>query len=335
MKNHVILALSAMTIMVATSCKKSYNLNVSAADQTGQLTICTRSTLTGSNLGGVKIAVVGSPKDTITTDANGVATLRLAAGSYELKLTANGYASIYSDPIQITPVNGESDTPIFGETHEDIDMYAIDATLSGRVVMQASGESQASYVQGATVALTDVGSSRLAEPILATTDAEGLFTMQVPVNAQLQPAFYYVNGGLNYSASISSVSLKKGETKMLTSTLLSPNVAGTYVADKVTAPKLPNEALVVTFPVAINPSAVKYNDGLILASGADSLQFSYADNNRTILITPLPRYHVTNPDQIASKKKWSVGSHNFSITGIKGSKGEVLNAGSSFTVKAE
>lgn len=332
MKTRVFLTLGLLSLATV-SCKKDLDVNLrqGAADKTGTLTICTNSTLTGTKLAGVKIHVVGSPKDSTVTGTDGTARLQLPAGSYELMLQADGYAPIYSDPVKIEPLNGTSDTPIFGETHQEIDMYAIGATLTGRVVMQStSADKSNAYVQNATVAITNVNGHRLTEPILTTTDAEGLYTLEAPVNVSFGTEFYYVQDGQSYSAGINSGILRKGETKQLASTMLMP-IGSTYSADIVTLPTQATDPLKITFPVAV-ATIFDYDDLAVQVSGADSLKFSFADNDRTLSITPLPRYTETDPNQIALKKKWSTGTHSFYISNLKGAEGETLNAFGNFTI---
>ncbi len=128
MKTHVFLTCGLLSLALV-SCKKELELKQGSIDKTGTLALCINSTLTGQKLAGASVVVVGSPKDSTVSDATGVARLRLRAGNYELKVCAEGYAPIYYRDVEIKPLNGESDTPIFGETHGEVDMYALGATL--------------------------------------------------------------------------------------------------------------------------------------------------------------------------------------------------------------
>lgn len=327
MKTRVFLTCGLLALALV-SCKKELEIKQGAQDKAGTLAICINSTLTGQKLAGASVVVVGSPKDSTVSDANGVARLRLQAGTYELKISAEGYAPIYySDPIEIKPLNGESDTPIFGETHAEVDMYALGATLTGRVVMlPATTEETARYVQGATVAIKEVDGVELVKPIEVKTDAEGLYTFdKAPVKASYDLEISYTQDGKYYETTVSVSPLQNGQTKQLASAVLSPAAAPSFRADIVVKPTTATAPLKITFPVAI-ATPIDTKEASISVSGATKLKFDYADGNRTLVITPM--------DADGTAEKWSVGGHYFSVSGLKGAKGESLNASGNFTIEA-
>lgn len=327
MKTRVFLTCGLLALALV-SCKKELEIKQGAQDKAGTLAICINSTLTGQKLAGASVVVVGSPKDSTVSDASGVARLRLQAGTYELKISAEGYAPIYySDPIEIKPLNGESDTPIFGETHAEVDMYALGATLTGRVVMQpATTEETARYVQGATVAIKEVDGVELVKPIEVKTDAEGLYTFdKAPVKASYDLEISYTQDGKYYETTASVSPLQNGQTKQLASAVLSPAAAPSFRADIVVKPATATAPLKITFPVAI-ATPIDTKEASISVSGATKLKFDYADGNRTLVITPM--------DADGTAEKWSVGGHYFSVSGLKGAKGESLNASGNFTIEA-
>ncbi len=224
-------------------------------------------------------------------------------------------------------MNGESDTPIFGETHGEVDMYALGATLTGRVVMEpATAQETARYVQDATVAIKTVNGEELVKPIEVKTDAEGLYTFdKAPVKASFDLEISYTQDGKYYATTVSVSPLQNGETKQLDSEKLYPAAAPSYGSDIVVKPAKGTEPLKITFPVAI-ATPVDNENGSIWVSGATDLKFDTADGNRTLVITAV--------DADGKAEEWSVGSHSFSVSDLKGAKGENLNASGSFTIEA-
>ncbi len=224
-------------------------------------------------------------------------------------------------------MNGESDTPIFGETHGEVDMYALGATLTGRVVMTpATAQETARYVQDATVAIKTVNGEELVKPIEVKTDAEGLYTFdKAPVKAPFDLEISYTQDGKYYEATVSVNPLQNGETKQLDSEKLYPAAAPSYGSDIVVKPATATAPLKITFPVAI-ATPIDTKVASISVSGATKLKFEYADNNRTLVITAV--------DADGKAEEWSVGSHSFSVSDLKGAKGENLNASGSFTIEA-
>lgn len=327
MKTHVFLTCGLLSLALV-SCKKELELKQGSIDKTGTLALCINSTLTGQKLAGASVVVVGSPKDSTVSDATGVARLRLRAGNYELKVSAEGYAPIYYRDVEIKPLNGESDTPIFGETHGEVDMYALGATLTGRVVMTpATAQETARYVQDATVAIKTVNGEELVKPIEVKTDAEGLYTFdKAPVKAPFDLEISYTQDGKYYEATVSVNPLQNGETKQLDSEKLYPAAAPSYGSDIVVKPATATAPLKITFPVAI-ATPIDTKVASISVSGATKLKFDTADGNRTLVITPEA---ATNAD----KAEWSIGSNYFSVSNLKGAKGENLNASGSFTIEA-
>ena len=110
----------------------------------------------GGAVAGARVEIVGPTERTVTTDENGVYTAALAAGDYEVTVSAFGYAE-----------QTQTATVPEGET-VSLDFLleaASEFTVSGTVTNAETGEP----VQGATVGL---GSP--IEPV--TTDADGTFS---------------------------------------------------------------------------------------------------------------------------------------------------------------
>lgn len=123
-----------------------------------------RDDRTGRRLTGVTIERLDNGR-TVTTDANGRFELRLAAGTYDLRLSRFGYhpttARIRVNANRHTEVTLELDPTRRG-------------TISGRVVYEPTGSTvPGATVPGATVRVLDV-----PDPLVATTDRSGRYTIR-------------------------------------------------------------------------------------------------------------------------------------------------------------
>ncbi|MFF3950685.1 S8 family serine peptidase [Streptomyces sp. NPDC001902] len=124
-----------------------------------------KDTRTGRPLAGVTVALTGTGR-TVTTGADGRFELRLAAGTHELRLTRFGYVA--------QEITARVQTDRYTDVSPRLDRTRR-GVITGRVTFGPTG----STVPGATVTVLDV-----PDPLKATTDREGRYTIRdVPVGA--------------------------------------------------------------------------------------------------------------------------------------------------------
>ncbi|MDX2706604.1 S8 family serine peptidase [Streptomyces sp. PA03-6a] len=124
-----------------------------------------KDTRTGRPLAGVTVALTGTGR-TVTTGADGRFELRLAAGTHELRLTRFGYVA--------QEITARVRTDRYTDVSPRLDRTRR-GVITGRVTFGPTG----STVPGATVTVLDV-----PDPLKATTDREGRYTIRdVPVGA--------------------------------------------------------------------------------------------------------------------------------------------------------
>lgn len=334
MKKHLLIALGALTLAATTSCKQELGVELTqgALNTEAPVTVCVTSATTSEKLVGVQISQLANIADSVVTDAMGFAKIKLTAGTHKLVVNAKGYAAIYS-VVNVTPLNGESATPIFGDLHNDLSLCPLNAKLQGYVVLEneSSNPTNAAVAKDATVSIVAIGGNLIPYPIEVKTNAEGFFTMTAPAGGPLDGMVTYVAAdGTPYTSTFSTSSLLSNQTLLTNAIRLSPTAPANYTADITAKPKTNTEALRITFPMAIDTEKVK--DGLVSVSGTARVEVAYADNNRTLVITPAAPSSETDPTIIAAGKKWTLGLHDFTIN-IKSVQGGNLTTSGSFEIK--
>lgn len=322
MKPLYTLAFGAMALVaVATSCsKKKLEVVQGAMDQTALITAHITSAATNLPIEAVSLSPISNPGQVSKTNNLGITEIRVNAGSTKIKLSCEGYASIF-ETLTARPINGESDTPIFGKESRDIKMYPMTGTLRGRVLLTGVADQNNHYIEGATVRVVKIGNVDVADVIQTTVGAGGLFEFSVPTIGAIELLVSYTSPeGVVYQ-SRPVVTLKDGEKLMTETVRLQPVGGADFGADIITEPKLPSEPLCVTFPVAID----KDKTITVTVNGENHplTSVTFKDEDRTLMIVSKE-----------VDKQWVLSKpYNCAVTAKSVEGGNLSEIGMSFTIK--
>lgn len=277
-----ILFFSALLGLLAmSSCNKEEKYLLGPKNTSALVTVHAILQGTHSAVDSVMVEVVGY-NSIRQTDQNGCAVFDLPVGSYELKITRNGYLGIVKD-VNVEVANDQSDLPIISTQTVDVDMYPLSASLKGNTTINRQGD--VTYLEGAKIEITSPNVTFIS-PITAESGAKGAYSVDaLPEGLALNIKAVYGDGGASYSASSTINAARAGE-EIVASTLQLTKSNTTEGPDIVVKPETAKSPLVLTFNMPVDVERIKDGD-ITVKSGGNRVGVTYAwsDNNQTLSIS--------------------------------------------------
>lgn len=323
---------AALLLAAASACNKAqdFNFAIGAQDVTAPITIHTVLYDTHVGVDSVKVEIVGHNKSALS-NASGTTTFELGAGTYEARISRDGYLPIIQT-FTVDLANTSSSTPILTANIQDVLLYPLTGSITGFVTRQINNQPSYQDQSQISVAIQFTGTEQTDASYTATTDANGTYTIsQLPEGLTLTVNGSYVaqeEDNLVYEGTASVQALRANVLTKVTTIPLA-RTANSYTHDILSLPQQPLDPLTITFPVAADVEQITYQN-ISVTRGTTSTEVgittTWSNGNRTLTI------NTVDPNGWSTDA--TAGTYSFTVS-VPNIEGGTLTSSGTFSVVPE